>query len=354
MLDFTSALYLGLRHGSATLGSWDALSLGRPALLEEPPGAESVSRQLAWLQGFEAATLLPSTLHLFRDLFRMLAGGKAAILADACAYPIARWGAAYSGAVEVPLLSFAHHDAGVLARMARHAAREGRRPIVLTDGYCPACGLAAPLTDYADTAARHGGCLVVDDTQALGILGALPNAGAPYGWGGGGSARWHHAYGPHVVVGASLAKGFGAPLAVLSGVRSLIERFRKCSDTRVHCSPPSIVAIRAALHALDVNRRHGEMLRQRLSQLVLRLRGWAARAGLCPVGEVPFPMQSFQVKRAGGALRIHEALLRMGVRTVVTLACDGPTHRLTFLLTARHRFADVDFAGRMLAAHAAA
>ncbi len=30
-MDFTSALYLGLRHASATLPGWEALTLGRPA-----------------------------------------------------------------------------------------------------------------------------------------------------------------------------------------------------------------------------------------------------------------------------------------------------------------------------------
>ena len=36
--------------------------------------------------------LLPSTLHLFWDLFAVLGPGNAVILRDCGAYPIARWG----------------------------------------------------------------------------------------------------------------------------------------------------------------------------------------------------------------------------------------------------------------------
>ena len=51
MLDFTSALYLGLRHPSAALTPWPALSSGRPAALAEHRGAEDVAASLAGLAG---------------------------------------------------------------------------------------------------------------------------------------------------------------------------------------------------------------------------------------------------------------------------------------------------------------
>ena len=51
---------------------WEALTLGRPAALQEPPDADAVASELARLQGCEAGALLPSTLHLFWDLFASL------------------------------------------------------------------------------------------------------------------------------------------------------------------------------------------------------------------------------------------------------------------------------------------
>src|SRR5260221_1007743 len=145
VLDFTSALYLGLQHPSASLASWDAFTLGRPAALAEPPDAETVAGELASLQGSEAATLLPSTLHLFWDLFRVLDGGQVGILCDAGLYPIARWGAERALGLGMPVRTFAHHDVGALAQAIDRMARAKLRPIVVTDGYCPGSGAPAPI-----------------------------------------------------------------------------------------------------------------------------------------------------------------------------------------------------------------
>jgi 8-amino-7-oxononanoate synthase len=112
MADFTNALYLGLRHASATLPGWDCLTLGRPAVLAEPGAAREVAAALARLQGTAAATLLPSTLHLFWDLLRQLAQrARTALLLDTGAYPILHWAAEGAAAVGAQVRRFAHHDA---------------------------------------------------------------------------------------------------------------------------------------------------------------------------------------------------------------------------------------------------
>ena len=69
---------------------------------------------------------------------------------------------------------------------------------------------------------------MLDDTQALGVLGEKPTPDAPYGRGGGGSLPWHGVTSPHVIAGSSLAKGFGVPIAVLSGSERMIRRFETC------------------------------------------------------------------------------------------------------------------------------
>ncbi|MFS0757506.1 hypothetical protein ABC383_22785 [Noviherbaspirillum sp. 1P10PC] len=348
MLDFTSALYLGMRHGSAELGPWPALSLGRPAALEEPPGATDLAPRLAGLQSTGAALLLPSTLHLFLELFCRLAGRDTTFLVDAAAYPIARWGAQCASVRGAAFCCFPHQDAGQLADLAAVAQRKGRRPVIVCDGYCPGCGTIAPLPLYAQVAARHDGFLVLDDTQAIGILGGDADALHPLGRNGGGSLCWHGLSGPRILSGASLAKAFGAPLAVLAGDFEFIRQWRAQSATLVHCSPPSAVAIQAARRALDINRLHGEALRQTLCLLAQRLQAWATGSGLMPVGRLPFPVQSFHAP-GQSAMALQQGLMRRGVRAIVTLACDGVSRLLTFLLCARHHVAHIDAAGRALA-----
>jgi 8-amino-7-oxononanoate synthase len=353
MLDFTSALYLGFRHPSASLAPWGSLTLGRPAALQESSDAEAVAGEVARLQGCEAATPLPSTLHLFCDLFRVLGRKQVVILCDAGTYPIAKWGAERAAGLGTEVHTFAHHDPAALGSIVRRVARANLRPIIVSDGYCPSCGRVAPIPAYAEVARRSGGYLVLDDTQALGILGESPSRANPYGSGGGGSLRWHGTFGPHILVGSSLAKGFGVPLAVLSGSRELIDHFRERSEARIHCSPPSAAVIHAAHRALHENRRHGESLRQWLLKLVARLRQRLMQAGLTPAGSLSFPVQSFYSQPSRPVPLLLERLLRGGIRVVLTKGCRAFSPNLTFLVTAGHRVADIDIAG-WVAARAAA
>ena len=341
MINFTSALYLGLRHPSRSLRCWEQLTLGVPAALAEPPGAAIVAAGLAALQGCERAILLPSTLHLFLDLFKMLAGEKAAVYADAGSYPIACWGAERSTTQAAPLHSFPHHDPAGLERALLRSPARLRRPIVLADGFCPTCGRSAPLSDYAAIARRFGGYLVIDDTQALGILGQEPGPGSPYGYGGGGSLRWHGLREPDILVGASLAKGFGVPVAVLAGSAAMIGRFAAMSATRVHCSPPSAAAIRAAAHALAVNHRRGDALRWRLLDRVRRFRSGLAGKGLAADGGL-FPVQTLRPIPGLGARQLHWILLRRGIRTVPLRRRIRGSSRVGFLITASHTPEDIN------------
>lgn len=342
--DFSSALYLGLRHAGAGLPSGQPLTLGQPAALAEPPGALATAAALARLQGLEAGTLLPSTLHLFWDLLRLLArDGRTALLLDAGAYPIVHWCAESAAAAGAVVRRFAHHDPAALQALALGLQRSGLRPVIVCDGYCTGCNRPAPLARYARVAAAGGGMLVVDDTQALGVLGAAPTAACPLGHGGGGSLRWHGLAGPQLVVGASLAKGLGAPLAALCGSAELLAQFAAGSATRLHCSPPSALVVQAAHQALALNAQAGEGWRAHLLALVQRLRSALLPAGLVPVGRLPFPVQSFVSRQGPERLaQLWRRLRAAGVRALLTGGCQGQAPRLSFIVTARHAVAQID------------
>ncbi len=267
-----------------------------------------------------------------------------AIHLDSETYPVARWGAERAACRGVRVHTFAHHDAAALER----AVARGTRPLVVTDGFCPGCGRGAPLRAYAEVAGRLGGHVIIDDTQALGVLGAGAGPGAPYGRGGGGSPRWQDVGGPEIVVAASLAKGFGVPLAALSGSAAIVARFEAQSATRVHSSPPSAAALRAAQRALALNVRHGDALRRRLAQLVRHFRARLRALGLHPHGGL-FPVQTIASTPAVDPAALHEHLLERGVRAALTRPRSGARPRLSFLITARHTIADIDRAADVLA-----
>jgi 8-amino-7-oxononanoate synthase len=348
VLDFTSALYLGLRHPTWALRPWTQLSLGKPAALEPPPGADFVAGQLAALQGCEAATLGPSTFHLFWDLFDLLAKQNIAVFMDAETYPIARWGIEHARARGVWIQSFPHRSISALHQAARQCCPRRVRPVVVTDGFCSRCGQVAPLKEYLEVARDSGGWLVVDDTQAMGLLGERPSPAMPYGRGGGGSSRHTGAHGPEVLRVSSLAKGFGVPLAVLAGALRMVAEFERESKTRVHCSPPSIPEVRAAERVLNVNQRHGDSLRRRLWQLVSRFRSGLAKAGVACRGGC-FPAQT-PAAPGGDVLSMHRHLLQQGIRAVLQQPRAGGAPRLSFLITASHTPIEIDEAVAAIAA----
>lgn len=341
MPDFTSALYLGFAHPSASLPPWRALTLGRPAALEEQASGRALARGLAHLIGSEAGLLYPSTLHLFRDVFQVAAPKGTIILFDSASYPIARWGAENAALNGVPIETFPHRDAVALERRVRKARRAGQRPLIVTDGLCPSCGRPAPLPALVRLASEASGRVIIDDTQALGVLGREPTPTAPLGMGGGGTLAWHGLSSPNAVAGASLAKAFGAPLAVLSGASETLGRIARDGETRIHTSPPSAADIAAARNALAINRTQGDHLRARLVRLVELLRKELRKLGLLPRSDLPIPMQAVAMPSLRVAKAALASLDTSGIRALVTRSCQEDLPSLTLLITARHGPADI-------------
>ena len=340
-LNFTSALYLGLHHPSRSLRPWRQLTLGVPAALAPPPGAEDVAQQLAELSGCEQGILMPSTLHLFWDLFGMLCQQPVALHLDEGTYAIARWGAERAATSGVAIHRFRHHDPQALLSQVTSQKRTKKFPVVIVDGFCPTCGGPPPILDYLEIVRRFGGLLVLDDTQALGILGETPELWAPYGTGGGGVLRFSGQFGPDILLGSSLAKGFGVPVAALTGSKFLIKRFLTASDTRVHCSPPSVASIQAAAHALAVNQTQGDRLRQRLAERIGQFRNGLARIGRSSAGGW-FPVQTLRGVTGASAVRWHQRLSRRGLQAVLSRLRNDGEAQLSFLITARHSAGEID------------
>jgi 8-amino-7-oxononanoate synthase len=342
MLDFTSSLYLGLNHPSHSLRPWQQLTLGVPAALKTSPGTGRLESELARLQGCERVSLGTSTLHLFWDLFGLLSDRHCAIYFAQRTYPVARWGVERAFARGTPAVLFRHLDCESLRQQISRNDWSGRRPLIVTDGFCTACGRDAPLAEYLEVAEAADGLVVVDDTQGIGLLGHSPDATSPYGKGGGGSLRWSAISSPRILMVTSLAKGFGVPMAMLAGSNGLVEKFEARSETRVHTSPPSVAASRAAERALAINRLWGDILRRRICALVgyfksrLQQIGWSSTGGI-------FPVQGLLLQSVRGADALFRHLLKHGI-TTAPVKSENPRlpGRISIILTARHRQSEID------------
>ena len=346
MLDFTSALYLGFRHAAESLRPWDQLSTGRPAALWEPRKIRKIARGLALFQGCGSSIFAPSTLHLVWDVFGLWPVSRTSIYVDVGTYPILRWGLERAAARGIPVRSFPHNDVDALGVLIDNDAPH-RQPLVVADGLCPACGKAAPLAAYLDLVEPLGGYVILDDTQGFGILGHYPDPNAPYGRGGGGILRWSTIMSPRVLLICSLAKGFGVPLAVLSGNTRMIQRFKRQSETRMHCSPPAIAMLSAAEHALSLNARRGDALRFHLAKLVSHFKRRLAQHGIS-TNEGLFPVQTLTSTAGLNAKLLHQILEKNGIRTILQRGRHGHRAQVTFLISARHHLRDIDEAADRL------
>jgi 8-amino-7-oxononanoate synthase len=344
-LDFTSSLYLGAENSWQSLTGWESLTLGKPAALESVPGTRRVERELAALTGCERVLLGPSTLHLFWDLFGFLARRGMSIFLDAGSYPIAQWGVERAASYGAPVRVFPQHDHRALGSLLKNAPG---KPVVVADGYNPLRGSSAPVAAYLECAKRMGGLVVLDDTQALGIFGHSQSKEQPYGNEGGGSLRRAGVRDDQVVLVSSLAKGFGAPLAMLGGSEAVTAAFEFESETRMHCSPPSAAVVAAAGHALAVNRRYGEVLRKQLAQRVAHFRLRLRDLNVIATGGL-FPVQPLRLPEDIDVGGLHEALLAGGLQTVLHQSTNGADWRISFIITTKHSAGDIDWAVASLA-----
>jgi 8-amino-7-oxononanoate synthase len=340
VIDLTSSLYLGLRHPGASLPEWDTFTLGVPAALQEPPAAAAVGQRLRRLIGTAAARVATSTLHAFVDLGAALSTEPISLGIDTAAYPLGRFGLGQVvRATGAPVTFVAHYDAPSAARWAQRMRAWRLRPILLVDGVCPSCGRAAPLAALCDALSASRGLVVLDDTQAVGLLGR--NTGDHHSWGHGGGGSVPHAGGPaEAVVVASLAKALGAPLAVIAGSEDIVRRTRQQGLTWAHASPPSTPVLLAALRGLEVNDRQGDALRRRLLANITTLQRSLSERGVAFQGGC-FPVQRLPVDTSHEALRLCERLAARGVRGVpLSGGCRGRP-AVGLIVTASHRREDL-------------
>jgi 8-amino-7-oxononanoate synthase len=140
-------------------------------------------------------------------------------------------------------------------------------------------------------------------------------------------------------------------VAVLSGSDAMVRLYQDRSETRVHCSPPSIPVIRAAETALTVNERYGDALRSRLAYLVRYFRERLRVAGLSASGGL-FPLQTLAVMPGVDVARLYDQLRRAGIRSVLHRSRGRRRPAISFLLTVRHAPRDISHAVETLASAA--
>ena len=201
-------------------------------------------------------------------------------------------------------LRYANRDMDDLERQLKDAA-DARFRLVATDGVFSMDGYLAPLPEICELAERYDSLVMVDDSHAVGFMGAN----------GRGTHEHHGVMGRIDAITGTLGKALGgASGGYVSGRKEIVAMLRQRSRPYLFSNSvaPSIAA--ASLKVLELIRSAGD-LRQRLRENTAFFRQQMTEAGfdILP-GE--HPIVPVMVGDAALATRMAQLMLEKGVYVV--------------------------------------
>ena len=199
---------------------------------------------------------------------------------------------------------YANRDMADLEAQLKEAS-SARYRIVVTDGVFSMDGYLAPLPDICSLAERYNALVMVDDSHAVGFVGA----------GGRGTPEHHGVIGRVDVITGTLGKALGgASGGYVSGRREMVAMLRQRSRPYLFSNsvPPPIVA--ASLKVLELMRSASD-LREKLRENTAFFRKRMTDEGfdILP-GE--HPIVPVMIGDAARASRLAELMLERGVYVI--------------------------------------
>ncbi len=156
------------------------------------------------------------------------------------------------------------------AKLRAADAAKARFKLVVTDGVFSMDGFIAPLREICDLAERHGALVMIDDSHAVGFMGAM----------GRGTHEHCGVMGRIDVITGTLGKALGgASGGYVSGRREVIELLRQRSRPYLFSNTLAPMIAAASIAALDLIARSPE-LRARLMENTQFFRAGLEGAGL--------------------------------------------------------------------------
>jgi glycine C-acetyltransferase len=304
-------------------------------------GTQSIHLQLeqaisAFL-GTEATILYNSCFDANGGLFETLLDEQDAVISDELNHASIIDGIRMCKAQR---LRYRNGDMEDLERKLREAAARSRRMLIATDGVFSMDGYIAKLDAICALAQRHGALVMVDDSHAVGVLGAQ----------GRGTHEHRNVMGRVDILTGTLGKALGGACGgYTSGRREIIDWLRQRSRPYLFSNslPPAIAAV--TLQVLELLGRSDEHRRRLWDNTAwfrehMRAQGFDILPGEHPIVPV-------MIGEARSAVRLAERLLEKGVYVVAFSYPVVPQERarIRVQLSAAHSREDLELAVRMFA-----
>lgn len=232
----------------------------------------ALEKQLAGFLGMDDAILYSSCFDANGGLFETLLGPEDAVISDALNHASIIDGIRLCKAQRY---RYANNDMAELERCLRQAREAGARHILIaTDGVFSMDGVIANLRGICDLADRWQALVMVDDSHAVGFVGA----------GGRGSHEYCEVMGRVDIITGTLGKALGgASGGYTAAKREVVEWLRQRSRPYLFSNSLAPVVVAASQQALQLlSEGHG--LRQRLWENVRYFRSAMSAAGFTLAG----------------------------------------------------------------------
>ncbi|MBK8459889.1 MAG: glycine C-acetyltransferase [Micropruina sp.] len=310
-LNFCANNYLGLADhpevvaaAKASLDEWGFGMASVRFICGTQTQHTELERRLSELLGTDATILYSSCFDANGGVFETLFGPQDAIISDELNHASIIDGIRLSKAARY---RYRNADLADL-RTQLQAASGARRTVIVTDGVFSMDGSYAPLVGICDLADEFGALVLVDDSHAVGFVGA----------GGRGTPELFGVADRVDILTGTLGKALGgASGGYVSGHADIIELLRQRSRPYLFSNSVAPVVVAGTLKALELVATSGEG-RKRLEanaalfRELMRAAGFELVPGSHPIVPVMFP----GADGARRATRIADHMLAQGVYVI--------------------------------------
>jgi glycine C-acetyltransferase len=262
-----------------------------------------LERRISAFLGTEDTILYSSCFDANGGLFETILGEQDAVVSDALNHASIIDGIRLSKARRY---RYANDDMDELEKQLLAARAEGaRHTLVATDGVFSMDGIVARLDQVCARAERHGAAVMVDDSHAVGFMGAT----------GRGTHELCGVMDRVDVITGTLGKALGgASGGYIWGRKEIIALLRQRSRPYLFSNSLAPPVVAASLRVLDMLE-EGAHLRQRLHENAALFRARMSAAGFRLAG-AGHPIVPVMIGDAALAARMAEELLSRGVYAV--------------------------------------
>ncbi|MBI4729988.1 MAG: glycine C-acetyltransferase [Acidobacteria bacterium] len=262
---------------------------------------KDLEARLSEFLGTEDTILYSSCFDANGGLFETLLGERDAVISDELNHASIIDGIRLSKARR---LRYRNRDTEDLAEQLRACADADNR-LIATDGVFSMDGHVAPLDRICELAERHSALVMMDDSHAVGVMGAT----------GRGSHEARGVMGRVDIITGTLGKALGgASGGYASGRREIIDLLRQRSRPYLFSNSVAPAIVAASLTVLDLIEASDD-LRARLAENTTWFRSGMTEMGFDIVpGE--HPIVPIMIGDAAEASRMADALLGEGVYVI--------------------------------------